>query len=342
VFDLPEIKLEVTAHRAHSKRCPVCEKTFRANFPEDVTAPVQYGPVVRSTAIYLHQYQLVPEDRLEELMKDCFNASVSAASIMPWIHQRGRVLESFMTTVKDRLEAAGIVHLDETGIRISGHSSMWLHVVGNEKLTWYRVGKRGDVEAIKGLQGKVVHDNYQPYYKHLPGHTHCLCNAHHERELIAVRDIDKEPWANTLLRLLRLGLRKKNQNQGRVPEEWNVRFQSVYDRVLSKAIAWHEFYPPPKFNSRAKRKGHNLALRLKERKADVLRYLTDPDVPYTNNQAERDIRMMKTKQKISGGFRSMAGASTFATVRSFISTAKKQAWNILDALRYPFKYTASM
>ncbi len=342
VFDLPEIGLEVTEHRAYGALCPNCKKTFKAGFPNDVTAPVQYGPVVRNTAVYLHQYQLIPEDRLEELMKDCFNVSASSASIMQWVHKSGQLLQPFMGTVKERLEAAGIVHLDETGIRISGHKSMWLHIAGNEKLSWYRVAKRGDVEAIKGIQGKVVHDNYQPYYKHLPTHIHCLCNTHHERELIAVRDIDKEPWANTMLRLLRPGLRKKNQNQGVVPESWNARFQTIYDEILSKAIAWHEWHAPPKFDSRAKRKGHNLALRLKNRKTDVLRYLTEADVPYTNNQAERDIRMMKTRQKISGGFRSMAGAEVFATVRSFVSTAKKQAWNILDALRNPFKYTASM
>ena len=117
IFDLPEIKLEVTAHRVHSKVCPMCKKKFRAHFPED---------------------------RVEELMKDSFNTSVSAPSIMQWVHQRGRCLKPFMTKVKDLLEAADIVHLDETGIRISGHTSMWLHVVGNEKLTWYRVAKRGD------------------------------------------------------------------------------------------------------------------------------------------------------------------------------------------------------
>jgi len=342
VFDLPKIELEVTEHRIHSTTCPNCKRTFRADFPEDAVAPVQYGPVVRSLAVYLHHYQLIPEDRLEELMKDCFNVCTSSTSIMQWVHKSGQSLQPFMGIVKEQVEAAGIVHLDETGIRIAGHKSMWLHVAGNEKLTWYRVAQRGDVEAIKGIQGKVVHDNYPPYYKHLPTHIHCLCNTHHERELVAVRDIDKEPWANTMLRLLRLGLRKKNQHQGVVPELWNTRFQTLYDAVLSKAIIGYEWCAPPKFGSRAKRKGHNLALRLRDRKKDVLRYLTEADVPYTNNQAERDIRMMKTKQKISGGFRSMAGAEVFATVRSFVSTAKKQAWNVLDALRHPFKYTASM
>jgi transposase len=198
--------------------------------------------------------------------------------------------------------------------------------------------------ALQGIMGTLMHDHWKPYYADagLKGNEHGLCNTHHLRELKAVAELDRERWAHQMGRLLRFALHAKYIHQGVVPTAWAERITFLYHAILQGAVAMHEARPAFNPKGRAKRVGHNLALRLLQRAQDTLRFMSRAEVPFTNNLAEQDLRMMKVKQKISGGFRTQGGADAFAKIRSFIATAIKQTWNILDAITNPAPYTARL
>ena len=343
VFDLPEPPpLVVTEHRAHDCRCTGCGARSRASFPDEVKAPVQYGPRIAAVVIYLLHYQLLPEDRLAELMADLFGIRLVAATIARMSRTCAARLQDFVTAVRDLVAGAPVKHMDETGFRIGGQTQ-WLHVACTAWLTFYRVcARRGSLLA--DVVGIVVHDHWKPYYT-MPGVLHALCNAHHLRELKALVEIEKEDWARKMQWLLRRACHAANlaRERGIVLKPLLIEyFERRYDGILAEGPVFHEAQTPlaqttirasGKRRGRAPRRtGHNLLLRLATRKQDTLRFLRDPTVPFSNNQAERDGRMMKLRQKISGGFRSLEGATDFALIRSFVSTAKKQGWNIIEAI----------
>jgi transposase len=345
VFDLPEPQpLVVTEHRAHDCQCTACGAKTRAPFPDGVNAPVQYGARITAFVIYLMHYQLLPENRLAALMADLFGVKVAAATIARMSRTCAERLRDFAATVRDLVAGAQVKHMDETGFRIGG-KTQWLHVASTALLTFYRVcAKRGSLLA--NVAGIVVHDHWKPYYT-MQGVLHALCNAHHLRELKALVEIEKEEWARKMQRLLRRACHVMNRARERgVPMKPRLIdcFERRYDAILAEGLVFHEAQAPlvraaikggGKRRGRAPRRtGHNLLLRLATRKNDTLRFLHDATVPFTNNQAERDARMMKLRQKISGGFRSLQGAMDFALIRSFFSTANKQGWNIIDALTH--------
>ena len=343
VFDLPEPQpLIVTEHRAHSCRCAACGTQTRADFPPDVKAPVQYGARIAGIVVYLLHGQFLPEKRLAALMADLFGVQLSTATIAAMSQNCAARFESFATAIYARIAAAAVKHLDETGLRIGG-KTQWLHIAATVLLTFYRIAsKRGAMP--ENLTGIALHDHWKPYYT-LEGIRHALCNAHHLRELKALVEIEKEDWARKMQRLLRLACHATNLARERgkpLPPRLIALFERRYDAILTKGLAFHAAQPAlvrPERTGKAKargrkprRVGHNLLLRLSIRKQDVLRFLSDLTVPFTNNLAEQAARMMKLRQKISGGFRSAAGAADFAVIRSLLSTAKKQGWNMLDTL----------
>jgi transposase len=337
VFDLPEPRpLVVTEHRAHGCRCAACGVETRAGFPEGVVAPVQYGDRVRAFVLYLLHYQLLPEKRLAALMADLFGVHLVTATLARISRDCARRFQGFADAVRDRVADAPVKHMDETGFRIVG-KTQWLHIASTIWLTFYRVSpKRGSLLA--SVAGIVVHDHWKPYYT-LTGVLHALCNAHHLRELKALVEIEKEDWASKMQRLLRRACHATNLARERgVPLKPSLiaLIERRYDATLADGLAFHEAQPAlTKAGRRGRqphRVGHNLLLRLRTRKHDVLRFLTDPQVPFTNNLAEQDGRMMKLRQKISGGFRSEDGAKDFALIRSVLSTARKQGWDILKTL----------
>jgi len=341
MFDLPEPKpLIVTEHRAHGCRCGACGAQTRAAFPDGVSAPVQYGPRISAFVLYLLHDQLLPEKRLARLMADLFGVTLAAATIARISRECATRYAGFVDAVRALIAAAAVKHLDETGFRIGGRTQ-WLHIASTLRLTFYRVSpKRGSLPA--NVTGIVVHDHWKPYYT-MTGVRHALCNAHHLRELKALVEIEKEDWARRMQRLLRRACHASNlaREQG-VPLKPGLiaLLERCYDTILADGLAFHETQPAlaralgtGKRRGRPPRRvGHNLLLRLSTRKTDVLRFLTDPLVPFSNNLAERDGRMMKVRQKISGGFRSMEGAMEFAVIRSLLSTARKQGWDILQTL----------
>jgi transposase len=337
VHDLPEPQpLVVTEHRAHQCRCAACGAQTRAAFPAGVKAPVQYGARITAFVVYLLHYQFLPERRLAELMADLFGVHLASATIAAMSQGCAARFAGFAATLQDRVAEAAVKHLDETGFRIGG-KTQWLHVASTIRLTCYRICPRRGAMPDH-LTGTVVHDHWKPYYT-LKGVLHALCNAHHLRELKALIEMEREEWARRMQRLLRRACHAANlaRAQGKpVPPRLIALIERCYDGILAEGLAFHEGQPalaaPGGRGRTARRVGHNLLLRLSHRKTDVLRFLSDPAVPFTNNLAERDVRMMKLRQKVSGGFRTEDGAAEFGIIRSVISTAKKQAWDILSTL----------
>ena len=267
---------------------------------------MQYGQRISAFVLYLLHYQLLPEKRLAALMADLFGVPLVTATIARISQDCAQRFKGFAETVRDHVAAAAVKHMDETGFRISG-KTQWLHIASTIWLTCYRVAaKRG--ELLAKVAGIVVHDHWKPYYT-MKGVLHALCNAHHLRELKALIEIEKEDWAGKMQRLLRLACHLTNLARERdVPLKPGLiaLIERRYDAIVAQGLS--------------------------TRRQDVLRFLTDPTVPFTNNIAEQDGRMMKLRQKISGGFRSEEGAKDFAVIRSVLSTARKQGWNILQTL----------
>jgi transposase len=337
VFDLPEPRpLIVTEHRVHRCRCAACGTQTRATFPEGIAAPVQYGQRIGALVLYLLHYQLLPEKRLAELMADLFGVRLVSATVARISQDCARRFQGFAAAVRARVAAAPVKHLDETGFRI-GARTQWLHIAATLRLTFYRVSaKRGSL--LTAVTGIVVHDHWKPYYT-MTGVRHALCNAHHLRELKALVEIEKEDWARRMQCLLRRACHARNLAgaQGvRLKPGLIALIERSYDAIVAQGLAFHVAQPAlAKVTRRGRtprRVGHNLLLRLSTRKPDVLRFVSDPRVPFTNNLAERDGRMMKLRQKISGGFRSEDGARDFAVIRSLLSTARKQGWDLLHTL----------
>lgn len=337
VFDLPEPRpLIITEHRVHSCRCAACGRQTRGAFPDGVTAPVQYGTRIGAFVLYLLHYQLLPEKRLAALMADLFGVKLVTATIARISQDCAARFQGFADELRDLVAAAPVKHMDETGFRIGG-KTQWLHIASTVWLTFYRTSpKRGSLLAK--VTGIIVHDHWKPYYK-ITGVLHALCNAHHLRELKALVEIEKEDWARKMQCLLRRACHATNlaREQG-VPLKPGLiaLIERCYDGIIANGLAFHESQPAlaktRRRGRRPRRVGHNLLLRLSTRRLDVLRFLTDPSVPFTNNLAERDGRMMKLRQKISGGFRSECSAKDFAVIRAVLSTARKQGWNILQTL----------
>jgi len=343
VHDLPEPRpLVVTEHRSHVCQCAGCGARTRGVFPNGVNAPVQYGARIAAFAVYLMHQQLLPQKRLVALMIDLFGVRIASATLDGMSRACATRLKGFAETVRGLVADAPVKHMDETGFRIGG-KTQWLHVACTSLLTFYRTcARRGSL--LTGVAGIVVHDHWKPYYT-MTGVLHALCNAHHLRELKALVEIEKEDWARQMQRLLRCACHATNLARQRgVPLKSSLVacIERRYDAIVASGLVFHEEQTPlarglakrgGKTRGRPPRRtGHNLLMRLRIRRADTLRFLRDPAVPFSNNEAERDVRMMKLRMKISGGFRSQEGADDFAIIRGFLSTTRKQGWNIIEAL----------
>jgi transposase len=318
VFDIPRPHIEIIEHQAEVKVC-TCSHTTTGIFPEAVSAPVQYGAQIKALAVYMSNQQLIPEDRIQETILDVFGLPIATATLAKMNQDFAVAVAKDQAETLEALKTDPIKGMDETGFRI-GAKTNWLHVVCNGKYTHYRVSPQRK-DMVEGVKGTLVHDHWKPYFQ-MTDVKHALCNAHHLRELRALEEIENEPWAFRMSKFLRLLNRLKAPPLDRVSR--------LYDQIVHRGLAFHE--QQSSFGNRKKRIGHNLLLRLKNFKDAVLRFVTSQGVPFTNNQAEQDIRMMKVKQKISGGFRTLQGAQTFCTIRGFISTQRKQSKNIFQSI----------
>jgi len=335
VFEIPQPQLEITEHQAEVKFCPNCRRKSVATFPENILSPTQYGKNVKAMIVYLSQSQLLPQHRLRQLFMDLFNLPIATSTIENSCNKTYQNLASFEQQVLRKILDAELKHLDETGLRILSKTH-WLHVASNQEVTYYHVSEKRK-SLLTDIAGLIVHDHWKPYFQ-IDNVEHVLCNAHHLRELNSRIDND-ERWAYQMRRWMYTALNMKHHygNKG-IPEEKQEQLLTIYDAIIFRGLSYHEFLPAlPKKNKRrgriAKRKGHNLLLRLKKFRDATTRFITAWHIPFTNNLAEQDLRMMKVQQKISGCFRSWAGAKIFTRIRSLISTARKQSWNIFETIK---------
>jgi len=340
VFDLPECPLVVTEHQAAFYRCERCRGVTKAAFPEGVVSPTQYGERIKAAAIYLNVQQLIPEDRAAQALSDLFGAPlICPASIVAWVGKKAEELGQVYEAIGRRAAEAAVRCLDETGYRIAGKLH-WLHTTSSLAFTFYRAGeKRGDIPTdLRG--GVVVHDHFMPY-RGMNKVDHAFCNAHILRELQALIGFENEPWAelmrDTLLDANAAVNAAREAGASTLPPETLAAFVERYWAAVRLGLAFHRQLPKLEKKATARgrtkqRPGHNLLERLNTFKTETLRFMTDFDVPFTNNLAEQDLRMMKVKMKISGCFRTLDGAQIFARLRSVVSTARKQGANILQIL----------
>lgn len=342
VFDLPPTRIEVTEHQAEVKECPGCHQTVTGLFPAEVSQPVQYGPRILAQASYLNNYHFIPLERTEEVLTDLYGQSPTASVIMAASQRLATETEVCLARIQEQLRAAPVAHFDESGLRVVGKNH-WLHVASTETLTHFHVhqqrGQKGMAagKILPDFQGQAVHDHWAAYLTFSQS-QHRFCNAHHLRELTFIQEQYEQSWAEEMAQLLRNIYREVQATHPpamTLPADRLTYYSAEYDRILKEGLAANppSSEPPPKQRGRPKQTPpKNLLDRLQTHKAGVLAFMSDFQVPFDNNLAERDIRMIKVKQKISGGFRTTQGADTFAAIRSYVSTARKQGHNVMDAV----------
>jgi len=346
VHDLPEPKLEVTEHQAEVKTCP-CGCVNRAAFPPEAAAPVQYGPRVKSVAVYLGEYQLLPFDRLAEIMRDLFACeSFSEGTLANFKADCSRRLEPVETAIRDLAAAEPVAGFDETGVRATG-SLHWLHTVSTRLLTWYYAHKRRGREAIDAAgiladyRGRAIHDCWKSYFDY--DCDHGLCNGHLLRELIFLWEQQSQKWAKAMIDHL-LVIKEAVATASAagltaLPPADQERFLKGYERIVQAGYAQNPVgaaQGPKRRGRRKQSKARNLLDRFRDHPDSVLAFMRDFAVPFDNNQSERDLRMMKLRQKISGTFRSFQALVNFCRIRGYVSTARKNGLNALDALQRVF------
>lgn len=341
VFEIPQPEIEVTEHRAEIKQCPCCGGISKGLFPDHVSAPVQYGERVQALVAYFSNQHLLPVDRLCQIFEDVFDISLSPGTCSNLDKKLFKKLESFETNLKTYLVVAAVLHFDETGIRCN-KKLHWIHVASSESATFFGIhAKRGqeatdEFDILPQFRGTAVHDHWFPYFTYDQA-LHGLCNTHHLRELTYVHEQEKEGWAERMKSLLIKAKKivEKHREENFLPSNEKLAIEKEYGEILEEGFEYHKKLIPLPKSKRGRQKqrvGKNLLDRLKGKQECVLRFIYDFNVPFTNNLGEQDIRMVKVKEKISGCFRSIQGGQIFCRIRSYISTARKQQWKILDAL----------
>jgi transposase len=343
VFDLPKVTMKVTEHQVQVKVCPYCGEKNSADFPASVTQAVQYGPEFKAQVVYLNQYQLLPLERTAEIIEAIYGHRPSQASLIAACEEIAGQVQPINKVIKSYItKQEAVVHFDETGLRVGGKTH-WLHSASTVGLTYYAVHpKRGKaamdaVGILSNLSGRAIHDGWPSYYKYSVKHG--LCNAHHLRRLKFLEERYPQDWVQPMTELLmkiKEGVDQAKQNdQTCLSEKQLMDFENQYNLLVDKGLKANP--PPiPIKNKRGRVKqtpARNLLKELMTHKAYVLAFMYDFKVPFDNNLAERDIRMMKLKQKISGCFRTTSGANTFCEIRGYISTARKNGVQVLEALR---------
>ena len=341
VFDIPSPRMMVTEYKAFTYKNPITGELIETPFPDDVKAPTQYGKDLKSLLVYLYDWHFIPNDRLVQLVDDLFGCRISPATINAARKTCYSNLEDFEKRIDGLIKGSSVAHADETGFRVKSKLH-WLHVACTQTATKYYVHeKRGadamdDAEIWLNFNGRLIHDCWKTYFGY--DCEHGLCNAHVIRELRYIHENMGQDWAKKMIDLLyeMKGAADKFSKDGVWFTEKDINsYERRFKIFLTKGDNQNPYKPPIiKKKGRPKRtKPQNLILRMRTYGDDFLAFLKDPDIPFTNNLAEQDVRMMKVQQKISGCFRTLFGAQIFARVRSYLSTLRKNGQGILDGIR---------
>ena len=344
VFELPPLRYVTIEHQAETLICPCCGEATTGEFPADVSNPVQYGSQVKRLSVYLRNEQFIPYERERQMLADLFELPISTGSLQNFLETAAENVKPATEAIKEAVKKAEVGHADETGFYISGKRA-WLHTVSTPELTYYEPhqsrGKKATdaIGILPEFTGTLVHDNWATYFKYQLL-LHALCNAHHLRELTALVENDQQQWAALMIVCLlaakQLVAEAYQAGETELSVEQLQRIHQMYEAIVAFGLEENplpdEHPPPVKRGRRKKTKARNLAERFDKQQEAILRFVHDFKVPFDNNLAERDIRMMKVQQKISGSFRSWEGAEQFCSLRTYISTIRKQGLNVWEAL----------
>ena len=345
VFDLPKIKIEVSEHRIEGKCCPVCGEQAWSEYPPGVNSLVQYGPNIKALGVYLKQYQMISYQRACDLMKHLFGRSPCPGSLYNAERKAYEELATFEVQLRCRLIEAAVAGFDETSLRVEG-TNHWLHLCSTDELALYHIDPKRGREAMQRMgvlphfDGIAIHDFLSSYYGY--DCEHGACNAHLLRELTYIAERFEQAWARQMSALLKRinNSRKVKKDQGldAFSDIETDYFQFQYRQIIDTAFEVNPLEELP-LNNRGKpikTEARKLAERFEIYQPQILHFMWDFDVPFDNNRSERDLRMAKVKQKVSGCFRSSNGAQFFARIRSYIVSAQKQGFYAFDALRSLF------
>ena len=342
VIDIPLANYDVVEHQALAVTCQ-CGRLHTSAFPAGVDEAVQYGANVRALGTHLTQGQMLPFARAAELIADIYGLKVSPGTLVAWVGEARSALQETADLIATQLSAAALAHADESGLRVEGKLH-WLHVVANPSHTWYGVHEKRGLAAIEAhgiltkRTGVLVHDCLASYWR-LDGSVHALCNAHLLRELLYIKETTGQAWAQDMSDFL-LNANKlcaAAREKQRVFDTDQVRaFRTVYDGIVREGEHLNPEVPAVKAGRARQSIATNLLRRFRDHADAVLRFIGDFAVPFTNNEAERAVRMPKVKQKISGCFRSLDGAEHFCVIRSCLDTLRKQGHSMLAVLQGAF------
>jgi len=336
VIDLPPVKPITTEHQYGKVVCPRCGIMHQAEIPREHSKAIQYGPRLTALVTYLNVYNHIPIERIVNFLSAWANLILSDGTVTNMIRRMSGILEGFEEGVKEKIMRAILAQFDESGLRVAGELH-WVHSYSTETETFYAPHKKRGQEAMVAIgilpqfHGKGVHDCLKPYFR-FP-FTHALCCVHLLRELIFLKDELKKKWAGRLIRiLLRL---KALREQGFAANSKQIqRALKRWDAEVTRALKGL----PQAYRRKGRRgllyrgKARCLMERIRRRRNDFLRFAYEDGVPFDNNLSERDIRMVKLKQKVSGCFRSFQGAVDFCRIRSYLSTMTKRGHNSMEAL----------
>lgn len=340
-FEIPAPIVEVTEYRAEIIDCPHCGTENKASFPEGITHKTQYGNHLRSIAVYLGNYQLIPTERSAEIFSDLFQVPLSEGTIIAASARFAGALSGFNEWVMDKIMKSSVANFDETGVNIAG-SLHWIHTAGTPLLTAYYVHKKRGAEAVDafgilpGFTGRAIHDHLPVYFKYPCNHG--LCNAHHLRELSYMYEHEGQKWAQSMIDCLleiKQAVDDAKEKGGFLSSLQMESYEKRYANIVRNGLKKNPLPKELMIKKRGRPKKtnvQNLLVRLRDYKDEVLAFMYDRLVPFDNNLAERDLRMIKVQQKISGLFRTMTGAQRFCVIRSFISTVKKKGINVIHAI----------
>ena len=336
VFDI-EVSFGVTEYQAEVLVNQNGDR-YVAEFPKGITEPAQYGSGIRSTSVYLSQFQLIPQARVQDCFSTQYGLSLTKGSVNNFNQYAASKLRKwrFDDWMKNYAVSSDLLHADETGININ-KVGYWIHCLSNESFSFFHIDPKRGTAAMERMgvlpnyKGQLVHDHWKPYFTYIC--THVLCNAHHLRELQRAYEQDNQKWALKIKELLYVILKEVELSGGKLSKKRVKFYQKKYRKILFAGTK----ECPHNAAQRAQSKSYNLLQRLLAYEEETLRFMVDREVPFTNNQGERDLRMNKVQQKISGCFRALRGAEDFCLIRSYLSTCRKNEIQPMEALRRLFE-----